>query len=123
MRSKAANNNTGVSRGSHDTYEEVAPKSDSFEQFFKLPSAVEGMIYRIAALNAHRDVLRYSNEIVYERSSLKVWSGLACLLGVSFVGLCYLTYLRCSIFHSMCIRRNKERKSFEYHDLQHCGPA
>lgn len=120
VRSKAANTKSNP-WGPHDVYEDIVLGSSTFEHSFTLPA--DGMTYRIAALDANRNVLRYSNEVFHERSLLKVWFGLASLLGVIFVGLCCLIYLRRSALHSMRIRRNKEGKSFEYHALQHCGPT
>jgi hypothetical protein len=116
VQSKAANN-TGDLVDSHDVYEEIAPKADSFEQFFTLTPPVEGMRYRIAALDAHRNVLRYSNEIVYESSSLKGWLGAASLIGVFLAVLCCLFYSRRSVVHIMRTRRKKENETCEYYAL------
>lgn len=116
VRSKAANNTRDLV-DSHDIYEEILPKGDSFEQFITLTSPVEGMKYRIAALDTHRNVLRYSNEIVYENSSLKSWLGAASLVGVLLVVLCCLFYSRRSVVHIMRKRRNKENETCEYYAL------
>ena len=115
-------NVAGGSWISHDIYEETEPKRDSFEQSFTLPSPVEGKMYRIAALDAHRNVLRYSNETVYERSSLNMWFGSACLFGVFSVGLCYLLYSKYGILHVMWNNCN-EKEDLEYRALPHCEPA
>lgn len=122
LQNKAANT-TGDSWGPHDTYMEIAPKGNDFEHSFTLPSPIEGMTYRIAALDAHRNVLRYSNEIIYEHSTLKVWFGSACLVGVFFMVLCFLLHSWRSILHRIWILRNKDGESFGYHELQYWGPA
>ena len=121
-RSTAANT-TGDSWGLQDTYEETAPKSNGFEQFFTLPSPVESTTYRIAALDAHRNVLRYSNEIIYKRSTTKLWFGAACLFGVF---LLVLSCLLCSwrkILHRIQTYRNKHGEIVGYHELQYRDSA
>ena len=121
-RSTAANT-TGDPWGLQHTYEETAPKSNGFEQFFTLPSPVESMTYRIAALDAHRNVLRYSNEIIYKRFTPKLWFGAACLFGVFLLLLCCLICSWRKTLHRIRIYRNNHGENVGYHELQYRDSA
>jgi hypothetical protein len=106
-----------------DTYKEISAKGRSFEHSFTLSSPVEGATYRIAALDGHRNVLRYSNEVIYQRTSWKTWFGSASLFGVCIVGLCCLLYSRRSILHLIWRHQHEARENFENHALDSYEPA
>jgi hypothetical protein len=98
---------------------DIITKDAYFEHFFPLPSTDGTMTYRIAALDSQRDVLRYSNEVVYERSSTKIWIWSTCLFVFSLLAVFTLFYSRMGAVMGQWVKRREEVKGFEYHALEH----
>ena len=107
----------------HDDSGETILKSNSFEHSFTLTSPVDGTAYRVAALDSHRNVLRYSNEFVYVHTSINFWSGLACLIAIFLAGVCSLLYWRRGSLRITRTRCDDEEEDFEYHALERCEPT
>jgi hypothetical protein len=118
-----AANTIGEPWGPQDVYESTSPKGNSFEHSFTLSSPVAGTTYRVAALDRHHNVLRHSNEVVYEHHSQKILFGSAFLLGVFIAGLCCLPYSRRSMLRLIWEHHNEETDIFEYHALDSYEPA
>lgn len=118
-----AANATQDSWTAEDASEVIVPKGDDFEDVFSLSRKPEAITYRIAALDTHHNVIRYSNEMTYEPASPEIWTGLACLLGVLLLGLCCLLYSWRRIFRSMWRNRIGEKEAFEYYALESHEPA
>jgi len=116
-------NTTAESWGPQDVYESTSPKGNSFEHSFALSSPVAGTTFRVAALDKHHNVLRHSNEIIYEYHSRKILFVSACLFGVIIAGLCCLLYSRRSIMSILWNHRNEKNDNFEYHALDSYEPA
>jgi hypothetical protein len=102
-----------------DIREEVVAKGEAFEHAFLLPKRFEGTTHRTAALNSHRHVLRYSNEMTYEQASAKIRLGSACLFGILLIGLSGLLYSQCSTIRIIWRNRNVKKEGFKYHALEH----
>jgi hypothetical protein len=98
-------------------------KDADFEQHFTLPSADDNTTYRVAALDSQRNLLRYSNEVVYQHTSTTIWIWSTCLFIVSLLVVFALLYSRMGVFMNQWARRRESVKDFEYHALDHREPA
>lgn len=92
-------------------------KGETFEYSFLLLETVGPRTYRIAALDANHDVLRYSNEVVYEPASSKSWVQAIWISGVFVLGVCGLLYLWRSAFFKTLNTRDYDKEGFKYHAL------
>ena len=106
--------------GSTFTEIDIIAKDSSFEYSFPLPSTDDTTTYRIAALDSQSSVLRYSNEVVYERASANVWIWTACFFVISLLAAFALFYSRVC---GQWTKHNEGMKNFEYHALEHREPA
>jgi hypothetical protein len=104
-------------------HEEVIAKDEAFEHAFSLPERFKDTTYRIAALDSHHHVLRYSNEMTYEQASPRIWIRSACLFGILLLGLSGLLYSECSTIRRIWRNRNVQKEGFEYHALERHEPA
>jgi hypothetical protein len=102
---------------------DIIAKDADFEHTFPLPSTDSTATYRIAALDSQRDVLRYSNEVVYERGSTKIWIWSTCLFVFSLLAVFTLIYSRMGAVMGQWVKRREGIKDFEYHALEHREPA
>jgi hypothetical protein len=102
---------------------DIIAKDAGFEYAFLLPSTDSTTTYRIAALDSQRDVLRYSNEVVYERGSTQIWIWSTCLFVFSLLAVFTLLYSRMGAVMSQWAKRREGVKGFEYHALEHREPA
>jgi hypothetical protein len=98
---------------------DIIAKDAGFEHFFALPSADNTTTYRIAALDSERNLLRYSNEVAYERTSTTIWIWSTCLFILSLLVVCALFYSRMGAVMNQWARRRESVKDFEYHELDH----
>jgi hypothetical protein len=103
--------------------EEVIAKDEAFEHAFSLPERFEDTTYRIAALDSHHHVLRYSNEMTCEQASPRIWIRSACLFGILLLGLSGLLYSQCGTIRRIWRNRNVQKEGFEYHALERHEPA
>lgn len=98
-------------------FEEIktVPKGSEFESSFKLPSTSAEVSYRVAALDVEKQVLRFSNIIVYKKDWAAKWIWIASLCGASIATTGAFYYLR-----RRALARNGEglSHSFEYHALE-----
>jgi hypothetical protein len=102
---------------------DIIAKDAGFEHSFALPPTDSTTTYRIAALDSQRSLLRYSNEVVYERGSMKIWVWSTCLSVVSLLVVFTLLYSHMSTVMSQWAKRREGDKDFEYHALEHREPA
>jgi hypothetical protein len=123
-RSGASNATQGLSAEDSNLAEiDIIAKDPDFEHSFALPSVENTTSYRIAALDSDRNVLRYSNEVVYKHTSTTIWIWSTCLFIVSSLVVFALLYSRTGVFLNQWARRRKSVKDFEYHALDHREPA
>lgn len=120
---QARSKTTNATRDSWDVHRDVTLKRTDFEQSISLPSPVEGATYRIAALDAYQNVLRYSNEVVYESATSEIWLRSAFLLGISLAGFCCLIYPQRNTLRKLWKQHNEGKGSFEYHSLELYEPV
>jgi hypothetical protein len=106
-----------------DIRNEVIAKDEAFEHAFSLPEIYAGTTHRIAALDSHHHVLRYSNEITHEQASPSIWIGSVCLFSILLIGLSGLLYSQGSTIRRTWRNRNVKKEGFEYHALEHYEPA
>lgn len=93
-------------------------KGANFETSFKLPSGDGAGIYRIAALDAEQNVLRFSNEVKYDHASIDIWIWLAMFALASGFTICGAFYVRRKNIAYIWPGRKDAMDRTEYHALQ-----
>jgi hypothetical protein len=102
---------------------DIISKDADFEHAFSLPSTDNAMTYRVVALDAQRNLLRSSNEIVFERGLSTIWIWSACIFIISLLGLSTLFHSRTRAVIFQWVTRYEQAEDFEYHALDHREPA
>lgn len=92
-------------------------KGADFESSFLLPSMDDSIVYRIAALDAEGNVLRYSNNFVCEPATFRVWLLSAILFGMSLLGVLSFACRQRRWPRSLWREHVKNATDSEYHAL------
>jgi hypothetical protein len=123
LQARSGATNATQESSTESTEIDIIAKDAGFEHSFPLPSTDNTMTYRIAALDSQRNLLRYSNEVVHERSSTTIWIWSTCLFTASLLVMLILFYSRMGAIMSQWAKRREGVKDFEYHALEHREPA
>lgn len=120
-----ASNTTQEPSAEDSTFTEIdiIAKDVDFEHSFSLPPTDNITTYRVAALDSQRNVLRFSNEVVYERGSTAIWIWSAGIFVISLLAVFAYLYSRMGAVMGQWMKRRQGVEDFEYHALENREPA